>query len=278
MFSLEIAPAVASDPVSDPSLQFSGIISGWGGLGQSNSTDAALDQDSLYGFGGEARISAFDPSGFGIQLDARGELLYEFPLENSAIFETGAHLIYSDMENFAVGAFGGLGYSEMPADNSDVTYIMYGLEGAYYAGAFKLVGQAGLTNFIATNDSNSDLFRDAWFARTGAGYSFNESTALSGDLTYTAGTTETQFDPDDGYGLTWNLELERQITSNASGFVAYSGSYFTNIDNDTNYSDNIFKLGFKFRLGANSIQQSEKYVPFDLPNVGRAYAVSEEVD
>ncbi|MEE4239264.1 MAG: hypothetical protein V2I51_21295, partial [Anderseniella sp.] len=163
--------ASAADMDREIGLIVSGVADKWAGV---QFIDDGVNDDVLFANGGEGRLSFPVGETLSIQNDFKYEYnqnAIESPFANNVggprySYQFAAHVSHRDPSTFLIGAFGGVGGSNIRSGGPGGAFtqdnLFAGGEFQFYLNNFTLYGQAG---YVETNNTIGVLLDDGFFAR-----------------------------------------------------------------------------------------------------------------
>jgi hypothetical protein len=165
------SPASAADMDREIGLIVSGVADKWAGV---QFIDVGVDDDIVFANGGEGRLSFPVGETLSIQNDFKyeyNEYAIESPFSNDVAgprysYQFAAHVSHRDPSTFLIGAFGGVGGSNIRSGGPGGAFtqdnLFAGGEFQFYLNNFTLYGQAG---YVETNNTFGATLDDGFFAR-----------------------------------------------------------------------------------------------------------------
>ena len=177
----------------------------------------------------------------------------------------GAHLAWRDPSSHSLGVFAAATKSNNWYIDSTHTGALGGLEAQRYFGSTTLYGQVG---FGGQSSDPDFMLDDYWFARGVVRHFINPNHRISGEVSFAAGTDDTDGESLEIWG--WGVGLERRHEGTPfSGSLEYAGDLISGFRGTS--VQHSFLFGLKIHFGTQTLLYDDRYgATFDLPRFYRA--------
>ena len=272
--------AIAGEQTSDQQaigyrigLAFAGVHNTLGGLGI-ESSNGVRDADTRPTIMLDGTLGYDFATDWGIQGDLQAAALGRPDVrdgDRTNAYGHGAVHLYHRMDNFLVGALGGVGVHDDRGDsNREMNYWFAGAEGKMLTGWGSAFIQAG---YLDSYDRYDEGTQDAPFARLGVNYFVNDNWSVKLDAAYAGGKKWEARLPN----RIFDFNVESEVRPDSWPVSLFARYEFTQLsyhalDNDKDrFGENFhtFMVGLKFRSGATLREADRAPGALDLPSFGK---------
>ena len=264
--------ASAADMDREIGLIVSGVADKWAGV---QYIDDGVGDDIVFANGGEGRLSFPVGNTLSIQNDFKyeyNEYAIESPASNDVdgprySYQFAAHVSHRDPSTFLIGAFGGVGGSNIgtPFGAGTQDNLFAGGEFQFYLNNFTLYGQAG---YVETNNVGVGL-DDGFFARGVLRYFPTADSRLQLEGTYINMDYVSAFSGDvDAFIVKarYDMTVDLPLMGSTPLWVGYRGTFRDNCLDRRDLDDHTFMIGTSYSFSGDMLTIDRQGATLDTPD------------